>query len=232
MSLGLARRKELQKRRSQKLWTLIKSLFFLAILIGSSYFAFDTGQKIALRNMDYSTEKFAQQESELEAMRLELGNTEAELNKMQTLLPNKEIQDLLTVINQKAADGIKPPRMARLIAGLSKDETCTEPSQSKRIVIHTPVSQQQDGSVSFYRGLITITGKGSPTLNEQGNPEAWYDPTKPVTANFTLPGGESQTASGTLPLYHSVIIKDKEYRFTIISGRRAFADITVQSCNL
>lgn len=232
MSLGLAHRKELQKRRSQRFWTLFKFIFFLITVIGCSYFAFDTGQKIALQNIVYDENKFAKQTEGLEKMRIELGNTEAALNKIQKLLPNAEIQNLLRVINQKAADGIPPERMATLIAGISGDVKCDELPLSKRFVITTPVSQQIDSAVSFYRGLITITGKGSPTLNENGNPEAWFDPTKQITASFTLPGGETQKATGTLPLYHSVIVKEKEYRFAIISGRRSFADITVRSCDL
>jgi len=110
MSLGLARRKELQKRRSQIFWTFIKFILFLAILIGSSYFAFDTGQEIALRSMVYSKDKFELQTADLEKMRIELGNTEAALNKLQKLLPNTDIQNLLLVINQKAADGIRPKK--------------------------------------------------------------------------------------------------------------------------
>ena len=232
MSLGLARRKELQKRRSQRFWTFIKIIFFMVAVIGSSYFAFDTGQDIALRGVVYNEDKYDQQTSDLEKMRIELGNTEAALNKIQKLLPNAEIQNLLKVINQKAADGISPERMTTVIAGLSKDAQCSEQPLTKRFVIMTPVSQQTDGAVSFYRGMITVIGKGSPTLNEDGNPEAWFDPTQQITATFTLPGGETQKATGILPLYHSVIVQDKEYRFTIISGRRSFADITVRSCDL
>lgn len=232
MSLGLARRKELQKRRSQRFWMFIKIILFLATIIGSSYFAFDTGQEIALRSVAYNKDKFTQQTAELEKMRIELGNTEAALNKIQKLLPNTEIQNLLFVINQKAADGINPERMVTLITGMSKDAQCSEQSLTKRFVISTPVSQQIDGAVSFYRGLITVTGKGSPTLNEDGNPEAWFDPSKQITATFTLPGGETQKSTGILPLYHSVIVKDKEYRFAIVSGRKSFTDITVRSCDL
>lgn len=232
MSLGLAHRKELQKRRNQRFWTFLKVIAFLVTVIGCSYFAFDTGQEIALRSMVYSKEKIDLQTTELEKMRLELGNTEAALNKMQKLLPNAEIQNLLLVITQKAANGIKPDRMATVITGMSKDAQCSEQPMTKRFVISTPVSQQADSAVSFYRGLVTVAGKGSPTLNEDGNPEAWFDPAKQVTATFTLPGGEAQKATGILPLYHSVIVTDKEYRFTIISGRQSFADITVISCNL
>ncbi len=232
MSLGLARRKELQKRRNQRLWTFIKIIFFVATVVGCSYFAFDTGQEIALRSMAYNKDKFDQQTNELEKMRIELGNTEAALNKIQKLLPNAEIQNLLLEINKKAADGINLERMATLITGMSNDAQCSDQSLTKRFVISTPVSQQIDGAVSFYRGLITVAGKGSPTLNEEGNPEAWFDPLKLVTATFTLPGGETQKATGILPLYHTVIVKEQEYRFTIISGRKSYADITVRSCDL
>ncbi|MCF8474883.1 MAG: type 4a pilus biogenesis protein PilO [Emcibacter sp.] len=232
MSLGLAHRKELQKRRNQRFWLIIKIIFFLTIFIGSSYLAFDTGQKIALRNVEYSQEQFNQQATELDNMRIQLGNTEAALNKMQKILPTSEIQDLLNVINQKAANGIGFERMSALIAGMTKDGKCDDQIQSKRFIVSTPISQHQESAASFYRGLVTVIGKGSPTLNEQGNPESWFDPEKPVTVSFTLPGGEKQETDGILPLYHSVIVKDKEYRFTIINGQRSFAEITVISCDL
>lgn len=232
MSLGLAHRKELQKRRSRRFWAFFKFTLFLSIVIGSSYFAYDTGVQITYQQMGRSKNNFDQQEAELTKLRIDLGKTEAELNKLQALLPNQEMQDLLQIINKKAVSGIDPGRMARLINGLTNDETCADQSQAKRFMISTPISQSADGSVSFYRGLITITGKGSPTLSENGNPEAWFDPTKPVTVTFTLPGGVTQEASGLLPLYHSVIVKNKEYRFTLISGRRSFADITVISCDI
>ena len=147
MSLGLARRKELQKRRSQRVWGLFKVILVLSILIGSSYWFFDMGQEIAQRNMVYGTEKFDQLSAEMAEMRINLGNTEAELNKMQKLLPNQEMQDLLVVINEKAASGISPARMATMISGMSKDATCSDETLSKRFIIATPVSQQTDGSV-------------------------------------------------------------------------------------
>lgn len=232
MSLGLARKKELQKRRNQRFWSFLKFILILAIIAGSSYFSFDTGQKIALRSMTYSKDNFDQQTAELEKMRMELGNSRADVNKLQKLLPNQKIQDVLTAVNRQTINGIDPERMTSLISGLSKDAQCEELSQTKRIAVSTPISQNNDSSASFYRGLITITGKGSPTLNEDGNPEAWYDPAKPVTMTFTLPGGESQEKAGKLPLYHSVILENAEYRFTINSGRRAFADIIIRKCGL
>ncbi|NOZ42969.1 MAG: hypothetical protein GXP02_07390 [Alphaproteobacteria bacterium] len=232
MSLGLAHRKELQRRRSQRFWLLIRIIFFLSIVIGSSYFAFDTGQKIALRNMTYNNDKFDQQTAELDQMRIALGNSRAALNELQRLLPNREIRNLVIEINRKAATGVTPKRMATLIAGLSKEARCSGTSQTKRFIVATPVSPQPEGTVSFYRGLITVTGNGSPALDESGNPEAWYDPSKPLTAIFTLPGGQAQRISGILPLHYSITLKDKAYRFTIIAGKRSFADITVQSCDL
>jgi len=232
MSLGLAHRKELQKRRSQRFWLFIKIIFFLSTLIGTSYFSFDTGQDVAIRSMAYNKANFDQQTADLKKLRIDLGNSKAALNKIQKLLPSTEIQDLLLVVNQKAADGISPTRMATVITGLSKDEKCSEKPLAKRIMIATPVSQQTNSTASFYRGLITVAGKGSPTLNDNGSPEAWYDPTKQMTASFTLPGGEMQTATGILPLYYSLIIQDKEYRFTIIPGSKSFADITIRQCGL
>lgn len=232
MSLGLAHRKELKKRRNQRFWSFFKFTLFILILIGSSYYSFDTGQKITRRNMASNTENFNRQTAELEKMRTDLGNLKADRSRLQKLLPNKEIRDILRTANIKMSEGIAPERITRLIAGLSKDVNCGELSQAKRFVISTPVSQNNDSSASFYRGLIMVTGKGSPTLNEDGNPEAWFDPAKPANITFTLPGGETQNITGILPLYHSVILEGTEYRFTINSGRRSFADIIIRKCDL
>tara|TARA_B100001939_G_scaffold293584_1_gene266218 strand:- start:9097 stop:9798 length:702 start_codon:yes stop_codon:yes gene_type:complete len=232
MSLGLARKKELQKRRAARMWAMIKLVLFIAVISGVGYLSFDTGQEIAAQNFHFLQSKHDQVLAENEDLRKQLGTTTAMLQQLQDLIPDQDVRDLLEVVNQKSADGVDVARMARLIGGLTAKQSCGTQSKAKRFRIGTIVSPADASSISFERGLITINGSGSPTLNEDGNPEAWYDPTKPVTVTFTLPGGESQDASGVLPIFHSLVLGDKEYRFSIIEGRRSFADVSLLVCDV
>jgi len=232
MSLGLARSKELQKRRSQRFWAIVKFVFIIGVIISVGYYAMQFGAKISLEENKSLKARFSQQQEEYEKISMDLGNNRAALEKLEKLLPSQEIQDLLVVINHQVGNGIEPARMERLISGLTKDENCAAEVASKRFIIQTPVSQVMDGSVSFDKGLISLSGRGSPTLNEEGNPEAWFDVQKPISITFTLPGGEAQEATGNLPFFHSILIKDTEYRFSITAGRRAYADVTLRICRL
>ena len=49
-------------------------------------------------------------------------------------------------------------------------------------------------------------------------PEAWFDPAKPVTVFFTRLGGETTSTVGVLPLHHAVVVGDLEYRFSVVAG--------------
>lgn len=232
MSLGLARSKELQKRRSHRFWVMMKFVFLVGMVIAVGFYAMEFGAKISLEENKSLKARYALQKQEYEKISMDLGTTRAALEQLEKLLPSQDIQDLLVVINHQVDNGIETARMERLLSGLTRDENCTQDVENKRFVILTPVSQNTSGSVSFNKGLITLSGRGSPTLNEDGNPEAWFDPLKPVTVTFTLPGGEAQEATGILPFFHSLLVKDSEYRFAITAGRRAYADITVRTCRL
>ncbi|MFC7048837.1 hypothetical protein [Emcibacter nanhaiensis] len=231
MSLGLARRKELQKRRSQRLWMMMKFIFLCALIGGTAYFSYDTGQEIAKQNYRFAQDKYDQLEKENQQLIRELGSSKAALEQMQSLVPNDQVRDLLQVVSDKSAEGVAVERMARLVGGMTTNEACGTESEVKRFVVTTLVNTEKS-NVSFERGLITISGSGSPTLNEEGNPEAWFDPTKPVTLTFTLPGGETQEISGILPLHHSIVQGDKEYRFSMTPGRRSFVDVTLLTCSV
>ncbi|WP_321397182.1 hypothetical protein [Emcibacter sp.] len=231
MSLGLARRKELQKRKSQRLWMTVKFVFFSALLGGITYFSYDTGQQIAKQNYRFAQDKFDQLEQENQHLIKELGSNKAALEQVRSLVPNDEVKGLLQVVSDKSAEGVAIDRMSRLIGGMTTNENCAAESEAKRFVVTTLVNTIQS-SVSFERGLITIGGSGSPTLNEEGNPEAWFDPAKPVTLTFTLPGGETQDISGILPLHHSIVQGDNEYRFSMTPGRRSFVDVTLLTCGV
>ena len=72
---------------------------------------------------------------------------------------------------------------------------------------------------------------GSAATDAENRPQAWFDPAKPLTVNFTRIGGESSAATGVLPLQHSVVLGDTEHRFVVTPAEaRGFLLITSDSC--
>ena len=84
--------------------------------------------------------------------------------------------------------------------------------------------------MTFAEGAVTITASGEAARNAQGQPVAWFDPAKPVTAVFSHLGGESSETNGVLPLHHAIVVGDTEYRFSLVSGARAFVQVTGEAC--
>lgn len=232
MSLGLVHRKEKQKRRRQFFMGVFKFLFFVGSCVGIGYYAQQFGLSMAEEEVLVWKTRFENQQAENEKLKVELGQDKAELDQMRQLLPNEDMLQVIAAVTAKANEGVELNRMQNIISGIAKDAACDADIDSKRFMVLTPVSPDEVSTASYYRGLITVSGIGSSVMNENGAPEAWFDPAKEVTISFMLPGGEKQDIEGTLPLYHSVITGGSEYRFSITAGRTSFADASVQRCDL
>lgn len=232
MSLGQVQRKERQKRRSQRVWAIIKFLFVISLCGGVGYYAYEIGVSVSQEEALVWKSRHDTQAAENEQLKIELGQDKATVDQLSQLLPNDEIRSLLAVVTARANEGVDIARMETIIGGISKDANCAAEAVTRRFMIITPVSTDNASTASFYRGLITLSGNGSPTLNESGAPEAWFDPTKEITVSFMMPGGDQQEITGTLPLYKSVITGGSEYRFSLIAGRTSFVDASVQQCEL
>ena len=48
---------------------------------------------------------------------------------------------------------------------------------------------------------------------------------------FTEIGGKQTFKQGLLPIQNSMVIGNKEYRFTIAAGERSFMSVTGDSCD-
>ena len=55
------------------------------------------------------------------------------------------------------------------------------------------------------------------------------DPAQQVTVRFKN-GEVAETKKGILPLRHSIIVNNREYRFTVEEGSRSFAKVVYDSC--
>jgi len=140
------------------------------------------------------------------------------------------VQDLILLVHKLIADGMDPERLAFLLRSARPPRNCAEP-ETQRFVVSTPAYKGPESKASIAEGLVAITGSGISARNVKGDPEAWYDPSKAVSLVFTLKDGRSETKKGSMPIHQSLIIGNKEYRFTVTEGARSFAKVTFDSCD-
>lgn len=149
--------------------------------------------------------------------------------RLQREVPSGDLARLTELVARKLAEGVNPDRMAFVLDQTSNPRSCVRP-EVKRFVLPTPIYRGANTSVAFADGAITVTGEGVPARNVGGNPEAWYDPAKPVTIRFAEASGKNAEVTGVLPLQHTLITSDKEVRLTIGAGARSFVEVTGEVC--
>ncbi len=145
-------------------------------------------------------------------------------------VPSGAFKTLTDLVKRQLDAGIDPERISMAIESARPPRNCTEPTV-KRFVMKTPVYNGPHGQVSFANGTITVTGLGAPAVSQSGTAEAWYDAGKPVTISFMQTGGKQTDKTGLLPIRHSIVLADKEYRFTVAAGERSFITVTSDSCD-
>ena len=232
MSLGLVHKRELHKRRIKRFWGLTKFVLSTVLCSCIGYYAYEVGMSISKEEVLIWKSRYEAQVTENDKLKIELGNERATVDQISQQIPNQENRNLLNIVTKRANEGVDISRMETILNGISKDAKCLKETDTKRFSILTPISTEGLSTASFYRGLITLSGRGSPTLNENGNPEDWFDTAKAITVSFVMPGGNKREITSTLPLYHSVVSGGSEYRFSITSGRTSYVNASVQQCEL
>ena len=145
-------------------------------------------------------------------------------------VPPTEARDLLDRVRERLDAGVEESRLAFVIGAARNERDCAEAPVTRRFIVQTPIYDGPNDSVSFAENTITVTAEGRSAANEAGNPEAWFDPAHPITVSFTGIGGESSGVSGILPLHYSLVRGGTEYRFTVVTGDRAFVEVTAEGC--
>lgn len=169
--------------------------------------------------------------TELKAEALTATTRYEELQKtMAETMPEGPVQDLIMLVHRQIADGMDPERLAFLIRSARPPRNCTEP-ETQRFVVSTPAYKGPESKASIAEGGIAIKGHGVSARNAKGAPEAWYDPSKAVTLDFVLKDGRAESKKGVMPIHQSLVIGDKEYRFTVTEGARSFAKVTFDRCD-
>lgn len=145
-------------------------------------------------------------------------------------VPHGDLGLLTSLVKEQIEKGLAVERMAQIIRSAQPPQNCTQ-AINKRLIASTPNYKGPESVVTFADGMITARGSGESSINSKKEKEAWFDPGKPVKIVFTTIGGKEEIKEGLLPLHHTIIYKNKEYRFTVSEGPRSFIAIASDSCD-
>ena len=225
---------------------MAKWLFLLATLIGLGAFAYRTGSILAEREVvqlrgdlaarTRTVDELRHENATLKSIAERAQRAEAEWRRRyEQDVPTGIRKELLALIEQQMKAKVKPDRLRFLIRAASAGEKCSGSPDTKRFLVKTPVSPNIDasvGAVAFAEGSIVVTAEGDAATTPDGKPQAVFDPTKPVTVQFSRLGGKRTQVSGPLPLFHSLVAQGSEYRFGVVAGeRRGFLHVTAERCS-
>jgi len=240
MTWGLTESHRARKRRRR--WAVVKWVIVLAGLVGAGAFAYATGARLARIEVRELEERVAELQQRLDEQAQENARLRRELKATQDQLatwkqryeqnvPEGEPARLLDLLRARLDNGVPADRLEFLVESASVEPECPGGPVTKRFIVQTPLSSGAAASVSFADNLVTVTAEGQPATDGQGQPQAWYDVGAPITATFTPVGGDGETARGTLPLQHAIVVDGDEHRFAITEGEdRAFAQVTWRQC--
>lgn len=232
-----------ERYRNRSMNRVTRGLVFLAMISASSSVGFWFGRQSAAESVISMRQEIEDMHRQRIAMQDEITHLSAEAqtadlrfqqmkDRMTQEMPDGPLRQLTDLIRQQLADGTDPERLAYVIRSGQPPRNCTDPD-IKRFMISTPTYEGSESTVSIAEGAIQITGTGTSASSAKGEPEAWYDPARPVTIVFSIDRDgvpEKIEKKGPLPIRNTIIYKDREYRFTIAEGARSFAKVTFDSC--
>lgn len=146
------------------------------------------------------------------------------------LLNNGDLKDLIVLLKQQLEKGVAMERLRSVILSARPPQNCSAP-ETKRFIVNTPVYNGPVSQSFIAGGNIRISGTGVSARNASGQNEAWFDPAQAVTISFKVIDGGAVEKSGVLPIYHSAVVGDKEYRITVSNGAKSFANVTFDYCD-
>jgi hypothetical protein len=214
----------------------------MAVLVGLGVLAYKTGTVLANREVVRLAGEVESQAATIAALRDEnaklalqaetAGQTEAEWRKRyETEVPTGKSRELFDLVQEQMSKGADPARIEFLVGAAANERSCGGQTKTKRFYVRTPIYEGANDAVTMADNTVIVFAQGESATDADGNPEGWFDAAKPVLVRFIQPGGGGTEVSGLLPLHHSVVRGDREYRFSIAAAeRRGFVIVTADSC--
>jgi len=237
MTLGLYETRSRRVRRMR--WAAVRWILAGAAVAGAAAFAYEVGssreehQLIELRaqidDLSVRLGALQQRNTELQAGVMVV---EERLRDAQKEIPRGPVADLLDRVQAKLDAGVDIERLRFLVNAAANSPHCSEKPVGKRFMVQTLLFAGANDSVVFADGTITVTARGESAVDADGKAEAWFDPAQPIKLILTLIGGKVSEVSGKLPLHTSVVVGEREHRFTATAGSQGFVQITGERCEL
>ena len=239
MSLSYYNPNDRYRQRAARRMTFFLGFgFFFSVVFG---FGFWLGGMRSQQNMyilqeekRIISEERDRVQAEMTKMRAESQTAKVRLEQLRAnydeLLGGGVMKDLVSLVRQQIDQGVDVKRLQSVILSARPPQNCSAP-QTKRFVVDTPVYTGPSSRVVLPEEAVIVTASGASAQNAQGRKEAWFDPGQPVEISFKIKSGTTEAKKGLLPLYHTVVYGDKEYRFTFKAGDKSFAQVTYDNCD-
>lgn len=240
MSLGLRERRD--RRRREFRWRLVRWSIAFAAVFAAGFYAYETGTGLAEREVVRLRDEIASLNRTIEELtdeKVRLADAAAVAAKSAKDwerrygrdVPTGEVKKLYDLAQQKIQEGVDPNRLTFVLSQTGQERECDEAVETKRFYVKTPLYSGANDSVGFGGNRITLTAEGAASKDETGNPLARFDPAQPILVRFVLLGGGGSEATGMLPLHHTLVSGDKEYRFSLVSGAPGMVKVTGGFCS-
>ncbi|MSP88945.1 MAG: hypothetical protein EXQ92_09075 [Alphaproteobacteria bacterium] len=229
-----------RRHRRRIVWRILKLVLAAIVFGGGGLFAYQLGvehARTAETRLDRRVGELSDSEVKLrETITVLEGELQQERGKARGLeekltreIPSGDAKALIEQLAERIKAGIEPKRLAQVIAATQNQRNCQEP-QSKRFIVQTPIRRGDASAVTFANDTITISAIGAPAKGATG-PEAWFDPGQPIVIRISGLGAQPADLTGVLPISHTQVIKDAEYRFVFaLAQTRGFVQIAAERC--
>ena len=223
-------------RSQHRMRAFFKTLFWLVFLFGSGFFV---GKEFSVSQIHVLKDQVANLSEERGSVQNEMTDLRAQVQTANTRYEalkatyeetfDGPMKDLLADLESKIEKGMEPARLAKIIRTAGAPRQCEQP-QTKRFVVDTPTYNGPDTGVKIAEGVIGVTADGVSARNGNGDPEAWYDPSKKVSVTLSPSGGAAVKKHAVMPFHYSLIVENREYRFQFEAGVKSFIKVTFDSC--
>ncbi len=241
MSLGL--RDDRRRRRHRARMTMLRWLLAIAIIVGAGFYAYQTGSRLAERDVASRDQQIAALTAQLDAAQGRVQTLEADLTgarghvaaseeRYQRDVGTGEVQDLVTLLQAKMAEGIDAALLRRAIERTEVHLECEPQPQVRRLLVRTPLAKGADTPVAFDGGTLALSLAGASARDASGKPEAWFDPKQPVHIRLARSGGTVAETDSVLPHQQVFVDGTRQYRVNIAATSRGFAQATVERCRV
>lgn len=227
-----------RQRAAKRFGNFLVGIFFISLIFAAGFWLgkINTNQNTYILEQEKRvlSEEQTRLQNEMTQMRAEAQTATVRLQQLKTnyeeLISSGPMQNLVELLKKQIDKGVDTGRLESVITRARPPQNCSN-QNIKRFIVKTPVFKGPTSKATIANGKIIIWANGQSAQNSSGKKEAWFDPAQPVELIVKKAGQKEMKKSGILPLYHSEIIEDKEYRISIETGNKSFAKVLFDHCD-